>query len=112
MFSIITDLETITVLEWHEVETNASAYDDLLIHWLQELLFIFATRHYIYSEFSTRILHKNDDTLSIHGKCGGEPVDHDKHRIFTEIKTATYHQLYVKQTPGSQSWEGKVIFDL
>lgn len=110
MFSILTDLDNVTVMQRHTVEVQAASYDDLLIHWLQELLYLFSTKYYVYSEFSTKINHTDDNSLKIRGICGGEPIDHKKHKIYTEIKTATYHQLQVKQTP--KSWEGRVIFDI
>lgn len=115
MFSILTDMKDITVKKRHSVELHASSYDDLLILWLQELLYLFSAKHYVYSLFSVRICPAERDDparagLKIHGICGGEPVDLSKHKIYTEIKTATYHQLQVKQT--SEAWEGRVIFDI
>ena len=41
----------------------------------------------------------------------GEPVDFAKHVVYTEIKSITYHQLIVEQTPDDQ-WMAQVIFDL
>jgi len=115
MFSILTDLKDVTVKQRHTVELCASSYDDLLIQWLQELLYLFSTKLYVYSVFSVRIYPaKRDDParagLKLQGICGGEPIDLRKHNIYTEIKTATYHQLHVKQTP--KAWEGRVIFDI
>ena len=110
MFSILTDLQNVAVRDEHTIELYASSHDDLLIQWLQELLYLFSTTSSVYSEFSTRINHTDNNSLKIRGICGGEPIDHKKHKIYTEIKTATYHQLQVKQTP--KSWEGRVIFDI
>ena len=112
MFSILIDLDTVTVRKRHEVHVRASSYDDLLILWLQELLYLFSTKHYLYAEFSTHIHQTDADNLELHGSCGGEPVNHQRHNIFTEIKTATYHQLSVKRFPGARGWEGRVIFDI
>ena len=41
----------------------------------------------------------------------GEPVNFDKHEVYTEIKSVTYHQLQVVQK-GDGSWFAQVIFDL
>ena len=109
MFSILTDLQNVAVRDEHAIELYASSHDDLLIQWLQELLYLFSTEHYVYSVFSVRI-YPDKAGLKIHGICGGEPIDYRKHEIYTEIKTATYHQLQVKQTP--EAWEGRVIFDI
>jgi SHS2 domain-containing protein len=40
----------------------------------------------------------------------GERFDPSKHRINTEIKAVTYHQVTVKKTP--DMWVGRVIFDV
>ena len=112
MFSILIDLDTVTVRKRQVVHIRASSYDDLLIQWLQELLYLFSTKHYLYAEFSTKIHQTETNNLELHGICGGEPVNLQKHNIFTEIKTATYHQLSVKQYPGARGWEGRVIFDI
>ena len=110
MFSILIDSDTVSVKERHYIKVKASTYDDLFVQWLQELIYRFSTKYYFYSEFSVKI--SNDDSHSIEaaGVCGGERIDPDVHSIFTEIKTATYHQLMVKKT--KTGWEGKVIFDL
>ena len=41
----------------------------------------------------------------------GEPANFDKHEVYTEIKSVTYHQLQVVQKPDG-SWFAQVIFDL
>lgn len=110
MFSILTDLETVSVKVHHNINVKASSYDDLFLQWFQELIYRFSTKHYIYSEFSVKISHDDPRSVKAAGVCGGERVDPDVHSIFTEIKTATYHQLMVKKTKAG--WEGKVIFDL
>lgn len=110
LFSIVTDVELVSPSERRTIEVQAASYDDLLIQWLQELIYEFSTRHYLYSDFSAKISQTKSGDLRIVATCAGEPVNFEKHRIHTEIKTATYHQLYVRKL--KTGWEGRVIFDL
>jgi SHS2 domain-containing protein len=41
----------------------------------------------------------------------GESVNFNKHEVYTEIKSVTYHQLEVRQKEDG-SWRAQVIFDL
>jgi len=110
MFSILTDTSRVSARERITVEVTAENYEDLLLNWLQELLYIFSERMMLLSGFSVRIRAAGEESLLLHARCGGEPVDPEKHEIYAEIKTATYHRLSVKQT--SAGWRGRVIFDI
>ena len=110
MFSILTDLDTVSVKDHHTITIKASTYDDLFVQWLQELIYRFSTKHYIYTEFSVTIFLEDSNTIIATGVCGGERIDLDADSIYTEIKTATYHQLSVKKS--KSRWAGKVIFDI
>ncbi len=64
MFSILTDLKSIVVRKHHTLNVQAETCDDLLVIWLQELLFLFST-------FSVRIENITDNTYLLVGTCGG-----------------------------------------
>jgi len=110
MFSILTDLHSISRTEQHEITVKAASYDDLLIVWLQELLYNFSVNFVLYAGFSVQINTLNNGILILNSTCEGEYIDHRKHEIYTEIKTVTYHQLMVKKT--HTNWQGSVIFDI
>jgi len=110
MFSIIADSKTIIPSDVYTIEVQANSYEDLLHHWLNELLYLFSTKYYLYTHFSVRITKITADKIKLTGTFSGERINPNKHNIKTEIKTATYHQLSVKQT--QTGWEGTVIFDI
>ncbi|MFC1562171.1 archease [candidate division KSB1 bacterium] len=110
IFSILTHLNTIDITIHRSLSVSADTYDDLLVNWLQELLYYFAVDYLLFADFYVKIDRLDNGTLSLEGICGGEPVDAGKHEIFTEIKTVTYHQLLVKQL--ATHWQGRIIVDI
>ena len=71
MFSILTDLKSIVVRKHHTLNVQAETCDDLLVIWLQELLFLFSTEQLLFSTFSVRIENITDNTYLLVGTCGG-----------------------------------------
>lgn len=110
MFSILIDLDSIDSTVRHTITVSAAQYEDLLVFWLQELLYQFEVEHYVYRSFSVHIGDSSGGTVTLRSVCGGEQIDRSKHDIATEIKNATYHQLQV--TRGANNWHGRVIFDI
>ena len=52
MFGIITDLDTIDALEYRELEISASDTENLLVAWLNELIFYFDVENLVFNRFS------------------------------------------------------------
>lgn len=110
MFSLLIDLKQVKTESFYDIHVKADNYENLLIYWLQELLYYFSVDLMLFSEFSVSIHQNSGGRLILNGRCRGEAVDLLTHEIYTEIKSATYHQLTVTQTP--KEWYGRVIFDL
>jgi len=110
MFSLITDTQTVEENQSLTIEVTADSYEDLLHHWLRELLYEFSAHYYLFSRFTVRIEQTSTGVKKLIGICTGETIQSGKHPINMEIKTVTYHQLSVKETPNG--WEGRFIFDI
>jgi len=110
MFSIITDLKAIGDNVSREISIVACSHEDLLINWLQELLYVFSVEHLLFAGFSVEIHNPETEKFIVTGRCRGEKYDPLKHEIYAEVKTATYHQLTVEHT--KNHWQGKIIFDI
>ncbi|MFH1874970.1 MAG: archease [Pseudomonadota bacterium] len=78
----------------------------LLVKWLQELLFVFETRHIVPTHFFIDQISKQ----GLEGCYKGLKFDKRYHKLLHEIKAVTYHQLQVNQT--ERGWEARVIFDI
>ncbi len=80
-------------------------YDDLLLDWLCELLYVFSTRRLVFGEFELR---RMPDGIAAQAR--GEPLDRARHQPHVEIKAITYHGLKVERT--EDGWLAEVIVDI
>lgn len=106
MFSLIVEPEKIKVREKVEVKIESRNIEDLLVAWLNELLFIFETREFISKD--CRILEMNE--RHIIAEIDGEHFDPEIHPRNIYIKAATYHNLEIKKY--DSGWRARVIFDV
>lgn len=106
MFALLTDLDRVAPRDERTVTVAGSDTDDLLVRWLSELNYLHVTEHVLFSEFAVDRL--EDERLE--AGVRGEPIDADRHTVYTEIKAVTYHQLSVERT--EEGWTVQVIFDL
>ena len=106
MFDIIADLEGLRGDIKQNFELKAVNSEELLVAWLDELLYNFYTKQIIFFKFEVTEL--TDE--SIKATAFGRPVAANKNRLKTEIKAATYHNLNIKKT--GDSYAAEVIFDV
>jgi SHS2 domain-containing protein len=106
MFSLIVDPETIKVKETVNVIVESTNLEDLLVAWLNELLFIFETKEFIIKE--CRILEMDEKHLI--AEIRGEHYNPAIHPRNVHIKAATYHNLEIKRY--NSNWSARVIFDV
>ena len=106
MFDILADLEGITDDLTEKFKLEAANPEELLIAWLDELLYRFYTRQIILSEF--KIEEMTDKSLA--ATAYGRSVRANRNRLKTEIKAATYADLAIKKTVDGYSVE--IIFDV
>ncbi len=94
----------VTVLE--DVTLEGTTLDDLLVRWLQELLYLFQQRRAYWVEvpkieISGRLL---EATVL------GSEWDEAAAFAFQEVKAVTYHQAQVVESGGG--WRARVILDI
>ena len=94
MFDIITDSSNIDSKGSYHIDLSADDLEQLLVDWLNELLFLQGAKNLVFGEFKVNI-DEQDCTLS--AKVSGENFDKRKHHMGTEIKAVTYHMLEVKR---------------
>ncbi len=110
MISIIADSNEVKSDAHFDIILSEATYEDLLVEWLKELLFIFASNNYILNKFKIKVEETDSERKSLTAKCYGELFNPEKHPLKTEIKNVTYHKLNVSHS--SSKWKGTVIFDL
>ena len=106
MFDLIADLEGLKGNITQDFKLEAQNYEELLVAWLDELLYNFYTKSLIFFKFEIEEL--SDNLLK--AKAFGRPVAANRNRLKTEIKAATYSDLKIKKT--GNGYEVEIIFDV
>ncbi len=104
---IVANRDRVQVQSTESVDLRADSTEDLLIAWLNELIFRCETRHLLFTEFDIRIA---PDGLGLHAEIGGEPIDRDRHELDHEVKAVTYHGASLRQE--GETWVAELILDI
>lgn len=87
-----------------EVALCAEGYEETFLRWAQELIFLLECEHFVATRFQFDALSHTEVRAHLRGyACAAE----DRAE---EVKSATYHELEVAETPGG--FVGRIIFDL
>ncbi len=88
------------------LQLKAETCEELLVRWLQELLFLFHHKHAYFAGVDSLSL----TCLALSGEFAFRIWEDSSHRDYQEIKAVTYHQLYVRHEEGC--WKARVILDI
>lgn len=106
MFDIITDSSQIESKGEYQIELSSDDLEQLLVDWLDELLYLQGAENLVFGEFRVSI---DEEKPEISATVFGEEFDTDKHKIGMEIKAVTYHMLEVHK---GEPCFVKVLFDV
>jgi SHS2 domain-containing protein len=104
---IVANREEVGVAEEESISLAAESLPDLLLAWLNELIFRSETRHRLYGRFRVQV---DESGPRLDAMIAGEPIDRDRHILDHEVKAATHHGLTVR--PVADSWLAEVILDI
>ena len=104
---IVVNRAEVRAAEVERVELSAESADDLLLAWLNELIFRCETTHRLYARFDVRVA---ADGLSLAAEIAGEPIDRARHVLDHEVKAATHHGLSLVEV--GSGWVAEVILDI
>jgi SHS2 domain-containing protein len=104
---IVVNREDVRATETESVHLTAETLPELLLVWINELIYRSETRHRLYSRFEVRL---DEGTPSLDATIAGEPIDRDRHVLDHEVKAATHHGLMVQ--PADDGWIAEVILDI
>jgi len=114
MASLITDLEKVKPKDSQDIAVEAENREELLVSWLNEIIFLFASRRMLFSKFEVSEINEKH----LRAKIFGEEFDVARHEIETEFKAATYHRLKISKrkrdnsTLPQEMLQAEVIFDI
>jgi SHS2 domain-containing protein len=89
------------------VELSGDDTSELLVAWLNELIFRSETRHRLYTRFGVQI---SVDGRNLQAEIGGEPIDRQRHVLDHEVKAVTHHGLCLERE--GEGWVAEVILDI
>lgn len=93
---------------YDKIKLEAESLEDLLIAWLNELLYIGETRLVILNKFQIKEL----SDFQIKAEVRGAKINPPSIKIEKEIKAVTYHRLEIKKDGESGLWKAQIIFDI
>lgn len=106
MFSILCDIDRVEARQTYRVEVEADDIETLLVEWLNELLYLHESEEVLLKNI---IVTELSETRIV-GRGRGEHVDHKRHKLYADIKAATFYMLRLQQT--ERGWQAEVIFDV
>ena len=89
-----------------QVELRCSDREELLVVWLNELLFIFESRRLVFADIDF----SQFDDRQLQGRLWGECLRGETLAVERQVKAATYHQLQVAKD--AETWRATVYLDL
>lgn len=105
LYSLITDLDQIELKEEIAINIIEESPEDLLVSFLNELIFQFDTYGFVGKSISLSIKENH-----LHAKVKGEQFNPEKHDRKLLLKAATYHNLILKRE--NSVWIAGIIFDI
>lgn len=111
MVELLVDSERILQREERRVTVASGDLEEVLVGWLQEILYLYEVGHFVASEF--RVARVGPD--GVEAVLLGEPIDRARHTPRMDIKAATYHDLRIERIrrgEGGDRFETVVIFDV
>jgi len=105
MFNLMTGIPEIKETEHKEIVLKTDNYEDTLVQWLNELVFLFDTYGFIGKEFCVSFKGSR-----LKADVSGTIFDPERCERKLLIKAATYHNLSLRKV--NSCWEATVIFDI
>jgi SHS2 domain-containing protein len=105
MSGLITDITKIKEREKRECKLAGDTYENLLVLWLNELIFLFDTYGFVGTSFSVELEEK-----TLKAMISGGTIDPEVNESRLLLKAATYHGLSIRKS--GSLWEATVIFDI
>lgn len=105
LFSLITELDDVSEIEYRDIELTAPDQESLLVAWLNELIYLFDAEQMLFKRFDITQL----SPTHLKARSYGHKVDSAKHKLKIGVKAATYHLLKIEKSNGCKV---QVLFDI
>lgn len=105
LFALMVSGDFGPAVEAVRVETTAEVLEDLLVAWLNDLLFLFESEGFIGLDYRVHEVSPRKIVADVRG----ERYDEDRHIVSVGVKAATYHNVTVEH---NDRWLARVILDV
>jgi len=115
MFSIMCDIEKVKPAVKRIIRINEKGkirQEDLLVSWLEKLLYIYEVKKMLFCRFNINRLETESRKAVLDAEIFGEKIDVSKHELLVSIKAPTYHMLQLFKDSSTGDWNCQVIFDV
>ena len=106
LFSLIADVDQVREETQISLHVNGDGLEDLLVSWLNELIFVFDVEHLLFRRFEINHL----DSNSLDAVCYGEKYNPDRHHLKAGVKAATHHEVTIERSNGG--YRARLIVDV
>lgn len=80
-----------------EIVIEDSSYEELLVHFLGELNFLFQTGSWILTDITEIKIEEVGNTIRLSAALTGEEIVESRHKLKMEIKAVTFHQMEIRK---------------
>jgi SHS2 domain-containing protein len=105
----MTDIKDVKAAVTQAVTLESASLEDLLVDWLNELLYRFEVRNMLVTDAAV-VVEERGGRWRVDGTVRGEPFDPARHPSRVLVKSATYHGLHV--TRDGDAWRARIVFDI
>ena len=97
MMDLICNIDKVNPINSFKIDASGVSSEQLLVNWLQELLYLHEVKNYLFSKFTIRSINRGVIT----GSATGEKFDSSRHELLNHIKAVTYNNLEIKKENGN-----------
>jgi SHS2 domain-containing protein len=109
-FHVLTNLSAVRAEDEVTITVEGRDREALMVRWLSELNYRHTVERQLFCDFAVDSIADTSDGLTLTGTARGEPVDPERHTVYTEIKAITFHGMEIQET--NDGWAVQVIFDM
>ncbi len=106
LLSIFVDPASVVPVEERSLEVVATDREQLVVRFLSDILYLYDGIGFVPADVQVH----HADSGSIRAAVRGERCDRERHRLRTDVKAVTYHQLII--TEDRSGWGLRVFFDI
>lgn len=92
LISVIAETDNIEPLDERRVTVDAQDYENLLVKWLSEILYLYDGEDYLLKAAEVESI----SPTKLVARVSGEKYKPEKHKLEMDVKAVTYHQLSIE----------------